>query len=101
MNKIWLYALMSIALLVRQIRLEFASELNYSHEGARYDVAEVWQAWRAGTGRHAEEGTSAKFCEWWITHYEDCLLKDGIRRTYDEFVQQLKLCASHRNGLNT
>lgn len=91
---------MSIALLVRQIRLEFASELNYSHEGVRYDVAEVWQAWRAGAGRHAQEDTSAKFCEWWTKHYEDCLIRDGMRVTYDEFLRLLHLFANPvREGL--
>ena len=89
---------MSIALLVRQIRLEFASELNCSHEAVRYDVGEVWQAWRAGTGRHFQEGVSAMFCEWWTKHYEECLIKDGVRVSYEEFLRLLHLCTTPMRG---
>lgn len=85
---------MSIALLVRQLRLEFAKDPDFADEIVRYDVGEIWQLWKANQGRHFQEGASARFCEWWIQCYETCLIVDGVRSIYIEFIRRLSLYAT-------
>lgn len=85
---------MSIVLLVRQIQLEFANDPRYNIEAIRYDVGEIWQKWRSGVGRHVQDELSAKFCEWWIKNYEECLIQDGVRVSYEEFLRLLHQCAT-------
>ena len=80
-------------LLVRQIQLEFANDPRYNIEAIRYDVGEIWRKWRSGVGRHVQDGLSAKFCEWWTKHYEECLIQGGIRVSYEEF-----LCLLHQRA---
>ena len=80
---------MTVALLIRQLRLEFSGETKSDHEQLRYDVGDIWQRWRAGAGRHFQENTSQKFCEWWVNHFEDCLIRDGRRSSYHAFIKHL------------
>lgn len=80
---------MSIALLIRQLRLEFSRDPDFSSEVLRYDVGELWQLWKANRGRHLQEGLNAQFFRWWIAHYEECLVVDGARQSYQAFINRL------------
>lgn len=63
---------------------ECTSDPSYNTEAIRNNAVETWQEWRSGLGRHVQGGLSTKFCKWWAKHYEECLIQDGLRVSYEE-----------------
>ena len=82
-------AAMSRATLIRQLAIEFVSDPAFKYTQALKDIATLSEVWLAGKGRHyGIEDNASRFFEWWLRHYEDCLIQDGARTTYDEFMSK-------------
>lgn len=81
---------MSRALLIRQLAIEFMNDPEFKHSRALQDVTEVSRAWIAGKGRHHPiEEVAHRFHEWWLVHYEYCMIHDGQKTNYVEFINKL------------
>lgn len=90
---------MSYFSLFQQLSVEFLTDPTFDKVRARDELSELWGEWRQTHGRHLPiEQMSEEFGQWWQLHYNECLNKDGMRRTYRSFIETLSAKLLHRGG---